>query len=210
MRRAALVRFYQRALAWVQAHSPIDAWGHPDPFRLERMSARKFIEGYCWVIYVSGFRVAVVRSHWPAMRAAYKRFDLDRLARTKVSKRLLSGLPIKSERKAEGFLAGCRIVADWGWPQYRAGLLWERRRHGDEAVMSVLEELPFIGSITKRHLAMRIGFDVAKPDVHLTWAAREFNAEVDEMVEHLSRRFGHSRRYVDGIIFEYRRVGPGT
>ena len=162
------------------------------------------------VVYVSGFSVAVVKRHWPAMRTAYKDFDLVKLARTKVSKRLLSALPIKSERKAEGFLHGCRIVADWGWPQYRAGLLWERKRYGIEAVARVLEELPYIGAITRYHLAMRIGLDLAKPDRHVARTANEFNATVDEMVEYLSEKLGHSRRYVDAVIFEYCRAGPGT
>jgi len=210
MRHAALAHFYRRALDWTQAHSSIEDWAHPDPARLERLNSRAFVDGYCWVIYVSGFRVAVVRPHWPAMRSAYKRFDLAELARTRVTKSLLQALPIKSERKARGFLEGCRIVADWGWPQYRAGLIWERKRRGDEAVMAILEELPYIGSVTKYHLGMRIGLDIAKPDRHVTRTAERFGGEVDEMVDYLTRRFDHSRRYVDGVIFEYCRAGPGT
>ena len=59
----------------------------------------------------------MVRPHWPAMSKAYKDFELPRLARTSASKTLFRALPIKSERKARGFLGGCRIVADWGWSQ---------------------------------------------------------------------------------------------
>ena len=210
MRHAALIRFYQRALDWTQKHSRIDDWAVHDPAKFKRLDSRAFIEGYCWVIYVSGFRVAVVRPHWPAMSKAYKDFELLRIARTSTSKTLLRALPIKSERKARGFLEGCRIVADWGWPQCHVGLIWERRRREDDAVMTVLEELPYIGSITKYHLGMRIGIDVAKPDRHVTRTANRFGGEVDEMVDYLTGRFGHSRRYVDGAIFEYCRAGPGT
>ena len=77
-------------------------------------------------------------------------------------------------------------------------------------MMDVLEELPYIGPVTRYHLAMRIGLNLAKPDRHVARTAKEFGATVEDMVEYLSDRFGHSRRYVDGVIFEYRRVGPGT
>ena len=50
MRHAALAHFYQRALDWTQAHSPIEDWAHPDPGRLERLNSRAFVDGYCWVI----------------------------------------------------------------------------------------------------------------------------------------------------------------
>ena len=76
--------------------------------------------------------------------------------------------------------------------------------------MEVLEELPYIGSVTKYHLGMDIGLDVAKPDRHVTRTAEKHHATVSEMVSYLSNKFGHSRRYVDGVIFEYCRAGPGT
>ena len=210
MRRTQLDRFYQRALDWTQAESPVD-WAIYDPHQFDRLSSQTFVENYCWVIYVSGFEVAVVESHWPSIQSAYKEFDLSKLVRMRgVSKRLLKALPIKNERKALGFLNGCRIVADWGWEQYKAGLRWEWKRRGKEAVMEVLEELPYIGSVTKYHLGMDIGLDVAKPDRHVTRTAEKHYATVSEMVSYLSNKFGHSRRYVDGVIFEYCRAGPGT
>ena len=118
MRRTQLDRFYQRALDWTQAESPVD-WAIYDPHKFDRLSSQTFVENYCWVIYVSGFEVAVVKSHWPSIQSAYKEFELSKLVRMRgVSKQLLKALSIKNEKKALGFLNGCRIVADWGWEQY--------------------------------------------------------------------------------------------
>ena len=62
MRRAQLDKFYQRALDWTQTESPVD-WAIYDPDQFDRLSSQSFVENYCWVIYVSGFEVAVVESH---------------------------------------------------------------------------------------------------------------------------------------------------
>ena len=203
MRRVELAKFYERALAWTEANSPVDDWAVHDPGKFERLSSRSFIRRYCWVIHASGFKVAVVEQHWNAIQETYQGFDLEKLAHMTVTKDLLEALPIAHNGKVQGFLDGCRIVRTRGWRQYKDQLRQELKRRGDEAVMAVLEELAYIGPITKYHLGMSIGLDVAKPDRWVQRTAENYNAGVLEMVEYLSRKYGHSRRYVDGIIFEY-------
>lgn len=46
--------------------------------------------------------------------------------------------------------------------------------HGDNAKIEFLETLPWIGPITKYHLARNIGIDTVKPDRHLVRLAEQF------------------------------------
>ena len=97
------------------------------------------------MIHTSGFKVAVVEQHWNAIQETYQGFDLEELAHMTVTKDLLEALPIAHNGKVQGFLDGCRIVRTRGWRQYKDQLRQELKRRGDEVVMAVLEELPYIG-----------------------------------------------------------------
>lgn len=46
--------------------------------------------------------------------------------------------------------------------------------HGEEAQIEYLETMPWIGPITKYHLARNIGIDTVKPDRHLVRLAEQF------------------------------------
>jgi len=71
--------------------------------------------------------------------------------------------------------------------------------------IDALTRLPFIGSITKKHLARNIGLlDVAKDDVWLVRLAKEFDASsVDELGDFLSKEFGEKVGVVDLILWRY-------
>ena len=133
----------------------------------------------CWVVFASGFRYTVVRDSFPAMEELFCSFDPESLAAMEPVER--ERLPIRNKRKADGFLAGCRIVAGEGFGKFKGRL-------AEEDGLDVLEELPGIGPVTKRHLAKNIGLeDTAKPDVWLVRCADECGADsVAELVSFLS------------------------
>lgn len=49
------------------------------PKNFEDVGLEEFLEQYLWVIYVSGFRNAVVRKHIGGLRAGFHGLDLDRI-----------------------------------------------------------------------------------------------------------------------------------
>ena len=61
--------------------------------------------------------------------------------------------------------------------------------------------LPFIGPVTKYHLAKNCGIDVAKPDRWLERVAAESGEEVQELCERLARESGDRVATVDLIIW---------
>jgi len=67
-----------------------------------------------------------------------------------------------------------------------------------------LGSLPFIGKITKYHLARNLGIDVAKPDRHLTRLAVIFHYDdVQKMCKFISDETGDRIGTVDVVLWRY-------
>ncbi len=119
---------------------------------------------YVWVVLNSGMRntvaTGIMRRLWPALRA---------------------GLPARSAFGHPGKCCGIDYV-------------WRERRQLLEAFRTAPDKLawcaalPWIGPVTKYHLAKNLGLDVAKPD---RWLARLAAAE-GESVESLCARLAEA------------------
>ena len=179
-------KMYENALAKAG-----DVW---EPHEFSDVDATKFLESYCWVVFVSGFRKAVVETHFTAITTAFKDFDLDAL--TQMVEVDVDTLPIKNRRKASLFLRGAKLIATEGFDAFKERL----REDGKD----VLEELPYIGNKTKKHLAMVIGLeDTAKDDVWLVRCADECSMTVGQLVSYLSKEYNETKQHVDGALWQY-------
>jgi hypothetical protein len=154
----------------------------------KKLTASEFLEEYCWVVYVSGFRVSTIEELFPRLKKAFKNFDLESLAQ------MLS--VFNNKRKADFFLKGSKIIVKESFQNFKKRL--------KEQGIDVLEALPGIGPITKNHLAKNIGFmDIAKPDIWLVRAAESCNTTVDELVTFLSNEYGISHNAVDVVLWRH-------
>ena len=74
----------------------------------------------------------------------------------------------------------------------------------DVQKLELLAELPWIGGITKYHLARNLGIDVAKPDRHLVRLAKEYDFDdVQEMCDYVAHRTGDRIGTVDVVLWRY-------
>jgi hypothetical protein len=62
-------------------------------------------------------------------------------------------------------------------------------------------DLPWIGGITKYHLAKNLGADVAKPDVHLQRLADREGCSVDALCSRLAEETGLRVASVDTVLW---------
>ncbi len=123
--------------------------------------------------------MSTVELIFPHLRAAFKGFELEALARMKSIKPVLT--IFNNERKAVSFLKGAKLIARDGFPGFKKRLRCEG--------IDMLEQLPGIGPVTKYHLAKNIGFvDEAKPDIWLVRAADACSSTVQELVSFLSEK----------------------
>ena len=162
------------------------------------LDEQTFLGQYCWVVFAAGFKVSTLEKHFDELRAVFKQFEPDAVARMRPVR--LEKLPIRHKSKADGFLKGAKLVHKEGWSDFKARL--------EEDGLDALKVLPWIKDVTKYHLAKNIGLvDAAKPDVHLKWCAEHCAAEVDELVAYLAKQYPRMTEHkVDAVLWEWRRT----
>lgn len=73
--------------------------------------------------------------------------------------------------------------------------------------LQFLESLPYIGKITKYHLAKNLGEDVVKPDRHLVRIANQYKTTPDALCEGLACETGLRKATIDLIIWRAANLG---
>ena len=79
-------------------------------------------------------------------------------------------------------------------------MLFRRFLQTDDLI-AFCETLPWIGPITKFHLAKNLGSNVAKPDVHMLRLAKRSGTAAQELCERLSRETGYRAATIDLILW---------
>jgi 3-methyladenine DNA glycosylase Tag len=190
------IRMFEAAKAYCEENyaNELD-WAYsisPETFR--NLRAKGFLAEYCWVVYASGFRESTIKSIFPNLRTAFKKFELNDLGKMRSIKPVLA--IFNNERKANSFLEGSKLIAKEGFFNFK-------KRLKNEGI-DMLEQLPGIGPITKYHLAKNIGLvDEAKPDIWLVRAAETCSSTVQEFVAFLSEKYSMSRHAIDVILWRY-------
>ncbi|WP_430386732.1 hypothetical protein [Blastomonas fulva] len=86
--------------------------------------------------------------------------------------------------------------------------VWSRRRRLFRAYLRADDKiefcatLPWIGPVTKFHLAKNFGADVAKPDVHLNRLAEAEGTTAQLLCERLARQTGYRIATIDSILWK--------
>jgi hypothetical protein len=149
-------------------------------------SYSRFAEEYIWVVINSGMKAQVAEG---------------------IAKRVWSaieeGKPIRDAFGHPGKAAAIeRVLSQDGarWFDEYTQLL------GDEARLAYLETLPWIGKVTKWHLAKNLGVDCAKPDRHLVRIAGSEQA-AHEMCSRLAAKTGDRVATVDYVIWRAANLG---
>jgi hypothetical protein len=91
--------------------------------------------------------------------------------------------------------------------------VWRRRKKYFDAFMAAedkvafCETLPWIGGITKYHLAKNFGVDCAKPDRHLVRIANYYQTTPEQLCRTLSQLTGDRIATVDVVLWRAAAIG---
>jgi hypothetical protein len=180
----------------------IDAGYHDEIVWQEKVSlddydAASFVREAAFVVLNSGMRASVVRSRWPAFRAAFGEFaDLDAIVADNGTMRSAALTAFNHEPKVDAVFSIAATAAMLGWEMLR-----DEIRSGGA---SYLERFPFIGPITSWHLAKSLGLGVAKPDRHLQRIADRLGApDVHVLCDEIASRVGTTPAVVDLVLWRY-------
>ena len=85
--------------------------------------------------------------------------------------------------------------------------IWRKRRklfrrfQETDDLIAFCGDLPWLGPVTKFHLAKNLGMDVAKPDVHLNRLAEAEGVTAQELCERLAKETGFRAATIDLILW---------
>ena len=156
--------------------------------------------GYAWAI------------HWsenirpPATARAFAREAIYVICNSGMSNIVAIGI---YEKCIEELDAGRSCKTVFGHPGKSSAIdqIWKdrvmlfRQYMQTDDLIAFCETLPWIGPITKFHLAKNLGSDVAKPDVHMLRLAERSSTTAQELCERLSRETGYRAATIDLILW---------
>lgn len=138
---------------------------------------------YGWVVVSSGMKNQIAEKIWHRIRDA-----------------LWSGHSVESAFGHPGKAAAIQQA----WNDMDGVFL---QFHEADDVLAWCESLPWIGPITKYHLAKNLGVNCAKPDRHLERIAKASGDTVDGLCARLSEASGERVATVDYVIWRAANLG---
>lgn len=157
----------------------------------------------------AGYALAI---HWsenirpPATARAFAREAIYVICNSGMSNIVAIGI---YEKCIEELDSGRSCKTVFGHPGKSSAIdrIWEdrvmlfRRYLQTDDLIAFCETLPWIGPITKFHLAKNLGSNVAKPDVHMLRLAKLSGTTAQELCERLSRETGYRAATIDLILW---------
>jgi hypothetical protein len=148
-------------------------------------SALGFFQEYAWVVLNSGMKNQVAQMIWDKVKSALRLGDR-----------------VDTVFKHPG--KGTAIQQAWG---NREKLFLDYQSQPAAELLNWLQALPWIGPITKYHLAKNLGLDVCKPDRHLVRIASKYGLTPEELCTALARKIGDRVATVDLVIWRAANLG---
>lgn len=115
-----------------------------------------------------------------------------------IARRCLAALEVGASAATVFNHPGKRVAIDAIWRE-REKLFSRYCRETDK--LEILSDLPWIGPVTRYHLAKNLGADTAKPDVHLERLARRDRTTTQTLCRRLSRATGYRVATIDSILW---------
>lgn len=163
---------------------------------LQKISPNYFFYEYVWVVLNAGMKEQVARKIYNRFMESFERDDA-------------------FDTKIIGHL-GKRQAVEFGILHHKLWLENLKKESTSIAQIDYLETLPWIGKITKYHLARNIGIDTVKPDRHLQKLADHFGfrspMEMCEAIQNEQKEDGQPAEKlgtIDVILWRYMNLTGG-
>jgi len=154
---------YESEIAWCEKRVPFS-----------QIDEQVFLREYAWVILNAGFRYEVIRSKWASLYKAFHRFIPFKIVEDREQVR-------KNALAVFGYRRKIDAIIDMAEKIWTEGFEASFRPQIEADTLNYLATLPFIGEVTKYHLARNLGFDHIKPDRHLVRLADKYGMTPFEM-----------------------------
>lgn len=197
-----LIATWEKALDFVQKNVPEQQWSWfnnlPNP---SKITDKFFLSELAWCIYNSGMKESVVRKKWPDIEVVFHFFDADDIVF--FEKEILEMIrPIfNHQRKARAVVMAAKKL------QQERPIKNKLANMTENEALSYFESFPYIGKVTRYHLARNVGYDVVKPDRHLVRLGEMFNTNPFDLVEEISTLTGSKKGFIDYVFWQWLAMG---
>lgn len=192
--------YFRDARKFVNQYYP-DVYNHYKHLYPSIVTSDFFLREYVWCVYTSGFNSHIVAKHFENIYPVYHEILLN--AETNLLTAFDHTLEdvmwqniskcIANRRKFDAILETIKFIAVYGYAKFSREYLQSA---------DTMQKLAYIGPVTKFHLARNLGFDVVKPDLHLTRLADFFDfLSPLGMCQYLADNFDERLGVVDLILF---------
>lgn len=164
---------------------------------IDQLCEQVFLREYAWVVLAAGFREAILRRKFPAISNCFFWWgSAEEIANNSQSCVQSAMRVFKHQAKMKAIAQTASLIAREGFLSFKNKL--------NAAPIATLQGLPYVGNVTKYHLAKNIGIDVAKPDRHLTRIAQLFDYPTAQMFcEEIAREVGTRVAVVDLVFWRF-------
>lgn len=159
-----------------------------------------FLREHAWVALSAGMHERVIRRCFGKIsRCFYDWQSAQTIVEQENKSRRLALRHFNNHRKIDGIIQTARFIASFGFASYK-----EEIRHNP---LQVLQSLPFVGPVTRYHLAKNIGLPFAKPDRHLVRLATSVGySDIQQFCKDISEQVGDSIPVVDIVLWRFANI----
>lgn len=153
-----------------------------------KVSDKDFLRECTWAIYSVRTLYDAVLEIWEKVEKAFCHWDYELVCKNveKVRSAALNiGIRFRV-RKAEAVIKIAQWMCQTGWQTIRKQLLYGLTQDGQgnflprDELIAYLDQRPMIGRTNAIYILKNVGYDIAKPDIHLTSLAPKFGYATNE------------------------------
>lgn len=173
-----------------------------DDQRIDAVSESVFLREAAWVILSAGMRESVVRDRFGQVTTAFLKWESAEVIARRRRQCIRRALAVFNHPGKIGAISEVAVLlAEVGFDAFRDRLRSDGLRE--------LQQLPFIGPITRYHLAKNLGLDVVKPDRHLVRMAQAAGfTDPEAMCRVIAEVTGDRLATVDVVLWRFATLDP--
>lgn len=176
--------------------SDLDYWRNlPKPAEIEECY---FFSELTWCIYNAGMKETVIRQKWSNIQELYFNFNADMVVSESEFIRFAAPGIFNHKLKTEAVIKSAKMIVNDRPINKKLGSMSEVE------ALTYFKTYPFIGDVTKYHIARNVGFDVVKPDRHLVRITEFLNYEApDKLVREIANITGERKGFIDYVLWQW-------
>lgn len=190
---------YAHALDHLRATDPdpearLNEWRSERP---ENRTDRDLLAEYGWVVVSCGMTAHVTGRLWPRLTAAFRRWDPAAVAAAPRDVQVEALSVLKHPRKIGAILAFADSLDRHPGQMQRLAAL------PVPEVLAWLQTLPWVGPVSRCHLARNLGWDVVVQTGPVVRLAACLGLTPDQLVQETAARVGERIRVVDLVLWNW-------